>query len=384
MPRAAGRRCKAGGRGSSIRDTLLPMRVLLLAAALASLVAFAYPASACAPAPPPGGAVHITEESAIIVWDERGKREHFIRRASFRATSKDFGFLVPTPEEPDLAEVADELFDRLDRATWPEFVDEDSFDGVEPTSLFLGPTSCVREVPRVETAMAAAPVRVLSEHRVAGYDALVLEAEDPRALADWLKAHGYAVRPELTAWLAPYVARRWKITAFRIASSEGAPSVSTAAVRMSFSTERPFYPYREPTDQRENRPPDAPSTRRLQVFFIGPTRVDGSIGAASAPWPGKAIWSDKLDAVKHLGTLPVATPFGAWLTRFEDDASPRPGTDDLFFAPAADDHPVKPPPIVNTRPVNVLLPIEPIVLGVILAWKLVRRSRRKKAVAKVP
>lgn len=360
------------------------MRALLLVAALASLATAARPASACAPAPPPGVRVHIAEESALIVWDEQHRREHFIRRASFRTTGKDFGFLVPTPDKPELAEVGDEVFHRLEEATRPEIVYDDSLEGVEPTSLCLGMFLLRASKSAPEPAIAAAPVRVLGEQRVAGYDAAILEADDPKALADWLKEHGYASRPELTAWLAPYVAQKWKITAFKIASREGAPAVSTAAVRMSFATDKPFYPYREPADQRENLPADAPRERLLRVFFVGPNRVDGTIGAAKAPWPGKAIWSDHLEAAKYLGALPVAAPAGAWLTMFEDKASPRPGTDDLFFAPAADPKPVKPPPIVVSNHRKLPLPLDLIGGGALVVGVWLKRRGRKDAPAKVP
>ena len=50
-------------------------------------------------------------------------------------------------------------------------------------------------------AAARAPVRVVAEQRVAGYNAVVLEADSASTLADWLKAHGYAERAELSAWL---------------------------------------------------------------------------------------------------------------------------------------------------------------------------------------
>src|SRR5262249_34877676 len=96
------------------------MRALFFAAVLASLAASARPASACATAPPYAVRVQIAEESAIIVWDEQQKREHFIRRASFHTTGKDFGFLVPTPDKPELAEVPDHVFDQLDLATRPD------------------------------------------------------------------------------------------------------------------------------------------------------------------------------------------------------------------------------------------------------------------------
>ncbi|MGH9753182.1 MAG: hypothetical protein ACREA2_10400 [Blastocatellia bacterium] len=55
---------------------------------------------ACAPAPRPGQFVRIAEESAIIIWDEKTRTQHFIRRATFDTDAPDFGFLVPTPTEP--------------------------------------------------------------------------------------------------------------------------------------------------------------------------------------------------------------------------------------------------------------------------------------------
>src|SRR4051812_28697700 len=79
-------------------------------------------ASACAPAPPIGGHVDIADESAIIIWDAAAKTEHFIRRAQFMATVKEFGFLVPTPSRPALADAPDSSFDHLATVTAPRVV----------------------------------------------------------------------------------------------------------------------------------------------------------------------------------------------------------------------------------------------------------------------
>jgi hypothetical protein len=354
------------------------MRSPSLAAGLLLLVfALARPAGACAPAPPQGVQVQIAEESAILVWDAAAHREHFIRRASFRNTGKDFGFLVPTPSKPELSEVPDALFSRFEEMTRPEVV-EKTETGVEPT-LFCG-------LWMMRGSKSAAPVeasvRVLDSQRVAGYDAVVLEADSAGALSSWLKEHGYAERAELAAWLTPYVAAKWKLTAFKIAppsEAREAQAVETAAVRMSFSTDRPFFPYREPSDQRENLPASASTAARLlRGFFVRAERVGGTIGEAHAPWPGKAVWSDRLDRTRT-GELPFPLPEGAWLTMFEDRASPRPGTDDLFFAAGRERGPVKPPPIVWTRSNEIPLPLD-LIAGVgILAAILVRRARRRAA-----
>ena len=74
-------------------------------------------ASACAPAPRAGERVDVVEESAVIVWDPATKTEHFIRRATFGGEARDFGFLVPTPAVPVLAEVGNDVFDRMQERT---------------------------------------------------------------------------------------------------------------------------------------------------------------------------------------------------------------------------------------------------------------------------
>ena len=80
----------------------------------------AVPVRACAIAWPRGEQVGIATESALIIWDEKSKTQHFIRRASFETELPYFGFLVPTPTKPDLAEAPDELFRRLEDWTKAE------------------------------------------------------------------------------------------------------------------------------------------------------------------------------------------------------------------------------------------------------------------------
>ena len=93
--------------------------VIWVVLAAIALVASPRPARACAPAPHAGESVRIFEEEALIVWDAKTKTQHFIRRAAFDTQAKDFGFLVPTPEKPELAEADDSVFFRLAQAIAP-------------------------------------------------------------------------------------------------------------------------------------------------------------------------------------------------------------------------------------------------------------------------
>src|SRR5262249_21939855 len=138
----------------------------------------------------------------------------------------------------------------------------------------------------------------------------------------------------------------------RDAGDAGAPrAVATSAVRMTFQAEQPFFPYREPEDQRvglaELRHP-----RLLRVYFVGAGKVAGARGAKREAWPGTVAWANQLpegDRDRLFELLKVTAPVGPlWLTEFEDRSSPRPGTDDVFFSPAADPDPVSRPPVIHS------------------------------------
>ena len=96
-------------------------RSLLIAAFILSLPRFAAASHllGCASIGPRNTPVGIATESAIIIWDEENKVQHFIRRASFRTAADHFGFLVPTPTRPELKEAEDAAFDVLSEITRP-------------------------------------------------------------------------------------------------------------------------------------------------------------------------------------------------------------------------------------------------------------------------
>lgn len=214
-------------------------------------------------------------------------------------------------------------------------------------------------------------MNVLLETNVAGFDAVVLEANDPKALADWLGAHGYASSPETSDWAEPYVAANWKITAFKYAGAK--ERVDVGAVRMSFKTERPLFPFRVPKDQRTAR-------GTLRVFFVGSDRVSGELGAAKpAAWAAKTRYSSengRLTAALE-GAIPAdRRPDGLWLTAFEDEHWPSSG-DDLYFIRSADASRVVPPPVVDEAEIPLPLDVLAAVAGVVF-W-IRRRSRRAPA-----
>lgn len=334
------------------------MRHALIAAVL---IAGASRAFACAPAPHAGERIDVVEESAVIVWDPATKTEQFIRRARFRGEARDFGFLVPTPSVPALAEFDDGIFDTLVQKTTRKTVYSTRKE-IDWTP-FLVRLFVLGDGNR-EMTTAAAPVEVLSTEKIAGYEASILDATDATALQAWLEEHGYETTPDLTEWLDVYVRQGWKITAFKVEKP-----AETAPVRMTFTTDRPFFPYREPASQREN----TSTGRSLRIFFLGPERVAGTIGEGT-PWPSDVMWSETIDT--NLGGIPL--PAGTRLTRFDDTSSPRPGSDDLFFARSADQSEVIPEPwvIEDVRKTDVPLDLVAAPL-LVIGFFFIRRRRKR-------
>jgi Uncharacterized protein conserved in bacteria (DUF2330) len=330
-------------------------------------------AFACASAPPPGAHVDIGDESAVIVWDAASRTEHFIRRATFRTPAHDFGFLVPTPARPTLGEAGDAAFDHLAEVTAPQIVTKVVY---EPGIGF----GCMAGSARVSAT--ADDVQVLEQTRVAGYDAAVLAADDPAALNRWLGEHGYESRPALTDWLAPYTKAGWTVTAFKMAKADTHMAwVGSSAVRMTFQTDRPFFPYREPADQRQTSA--TPPRRLLRIYFVGDGRFDGAKDDDKS-WPGRTVWANALPdadrarlAMELALTIPATEPL--WLTEFEDKSSPRPGTDEVYFSRSADQSPVARPPREHHE-VRTWPDLMTIVLAIAVMAALGLMVRRKYAV----
>jgi hypothetical protein len=340
-----------------------------------TLTLWSCPAPACCPAPHFGKAVVNADQTVIIIWDAESKTQHFIRQASFKSEADDFGFLIPSPTQPELHESGNEAFPFLLKLTEPE---------IQTASR---PSSGIGCSSSMSAGKVAAPggVKVLDEKLVAGFDAVVLEAESADDLVRWLKDHGYAYSPEIQAWAKPYVGAGWKITALKVAKDkDGQPNktVSASALRMTFKTDRPLFPYREPDPKNSAASLDA-KHRLLRVYFLADARYQGEFGNEKTAWAGKVAWSNQLAAedrkklLEMLKLQEAAGPAKWWLTEFEHDWPYAVAPADLYFTRAADQGTVKRPPIIQY--VAAPLPSDGMVyaLGaVVVLPPLLRRCRR--------
>lgn len=361
---------------------IVPMLTTLMLGLTARCVA---PARACAAVAWKGARVSVVDESALIIWNASEHHMDFIRRATFNSTANQFGFLVPSPSQPKLSGVDDNLFVALEDLIKPKVVEE-RLTGFA-LGLAIGKIFAAGKSAYPVASSKGSSVHVLDTQHVAGFDATVIEASDAVELLRWLKDKGYESRPELQSWLEPYIKLHWIITAFKV-SKDNPNSGRTAsyAVRMSFKADHPYFPYREPEDARSQSSDQ--SSRTLRVFLVSSGRMQGSLGDPNngRPWVGTLKYAKSLNAADS-ATLQGPNkltanqfPASAWLNAFEDRSTPRLGTDDVFFSTSNNQSFVEAAPIVHTIDERVIVPLEGVAVAAIVAIWLISfvMSRRDK------
>lgn len=357
-------------------------RSSLVAALLGSLATAWSTTPACCPAPPSGSYAINADQTVVILWDAAKKTQHFIRQASFKSDAADFGFIIPSPTVPELAEAGNAAFGYLREVTKPaiEYRTRPTAGGCN-----IG-CSDTKSVTSGSGAAAPAPplsVQVLHTQRVAGFDAVVLSADTTADLTTWLKEHDYAYSREVAAWAEPYVANRWKFTALKVAKGadgKAASNVEADALRMSFVTDAPLFPYREPEyGEFGTQHP----RRTLRVFFLGESRYEGRLAGVQS-WSGKAVWSDRLTAEQRTAVLeklqlPAATgPAELRLTEYEDWWRYEVAKADLTFSAAQDQSLLRrPPTIIYTAAAGGSPDAMFYVAAVVVAWPALRLRRRR-------
>jgi hypothetical protein len=347
--------------------TVLSLTLIVLACS------FIASAPACCPAPPRGKPVVNADQTVILIWNPETKTEHFIRKASFKGEADDFGFLIPTPTQPQLEESGNEAFPFLLKLTEPE-----TKRVPRPANV-----SCGCGAPEQHVTGGAKSVEVRLEKEVAGFNAAVLETKSASALTKWLRENGYAFSPEVEAWSKPYVDSGWMITALKVAKDKDGKNkkdVTAAALRLTFKTDRPLFPYREP-DYHGDAQALGAKKRLLRVYFLADARYQGEL-TKEVEWTGRVAWANQVAPenrrrlLGYLKLLKTAAPETCWLTEFEDEWPFRPAPADLYFLRDPNQGTVQREPLIQY--VSSPWPSDPMVYAiglVLIGPALLRRVR---------
>jgi len=215
----------------------------------------------------------LIDEKAIIVWNPETGTEHFIRQASFEGKAKDFGFIVPTPSQPQVEKADAAAFERLQRLVPPMKSDEAAAGG----RGFGG-------------------VQVLEQKRVGDYLVTVLKATDGAMMLTWLKDNGYQSRPAMEKWLDHYAKKQWYFAALKFVREPESQEPKTTAIRVSFKTKVPHYPYKMPEDTWP-----AGHVRPVALYFVGPGAATAVYRDGKEKWEAEKVWSGALPDPERAG-----------------------------------------------------------------------------------
>ena len=257
----------------------------LIGASTVAAVGLAIP---CATVWGPGGTgqpVRLTKEQAIIVWNAKTETEHFIRQAEFNTKDKDFGFIMQVPSVPKVEAVDKKAFqvltDMVESALNPK-------GGAGAGGGFSGGGG-------FGGGGGGAPVQsveLFGQGKVGDYEYAILTGTNGEVVNTWLKENGFQSRPDLTEFFDYYVKKKWGFVAFKFVGNEEGLA-TTEAIRVSFKTKAPFYPYKFP---KANWP--VSSLRPLTVFFISDRPYQAYFMPGWKKWEAKVMWTGGLDVYR--------------------------------------------------------------------------------------
>lgn len=146
----------------------------------------------------------VTEsDQRAVIWHD-GKRETMVLSTTFRGNAEDFAWIIPVPNKPEVQKGKDELFTALDELTKPQYRDSIpspignvGFDSASPTG-------------------GGAKVNVLQTTKVDIFDVTILEANEGKALREWLENNGYEYPAGKQHLLQYYVDKNWYFTAVKV------------------------------------------------------------------------------------------------------------------------------------------------------------------------
>lgn len=273
----------------------------------------------------------LSYEQALIVYDAKAEKEHFVREVTFDAAGGSFGFVVPTPTRPEVAKVGTSPFPAL-RTAFPFEITPPSTGGSGALGLGVG------------SGFGGRGVTVLEVKRIGKLTAFVLRADDPKELAAWLEKNRLVSTPEADQWLAHYVKMRFYYVAMRYdAPKPGAKhdaALTSETVRISFSSPAPYYPYFEPDPAKDAKPR---ANRLLDLWVVSTSPVvpvstftEHDTRAWVRPMrAGHASTSEFPTQVLDASLASLIPKGQVSVQTFSDQKVSRVGFGDIVFVPAA-------------------------------------------------
>jgi hypothetical protein len=295
----------------------------LLAGAVLFNVASPAWACGCGAYVPDNPGSSVADERALIAWD--GAVEDILMSLSVTGSSDKAAWVMPVPSAARITLGDTEAFEELGRLTAPRIEYRDSWWPTLPWLVWAGAAPETAGVP-------GGAVNVLGRQRLGPFDVTRLAANDPTALANWLKDNGFPYPDGLDDNLAPYVTDGWEIVAIQLVPAEAGGSLSGALqpLRLSFASDTVVYPMRLSRS--------ATMTQYIDLYVLAEHRMDPTAipvagEAPSLEFAGRIERSDSPALADYVGD-------GAFLTRWKNTIfEPAAIEGDYVFEQASSDTP---------------------------------------------
>ena len=317
------------------------------------------PAGACAC----GGIVshdldaRVTGEQALVALT--GRREAIVMRLDVESVANNAALIVPTPTPATATQAGPAVFPELQRLTAPL---------VEP-----GHNSRA-EMDTAARAPGGSPI-VIAQVQLGPLQATTLTGGDLAGVRNWLDANGYAMRPEVSAQLEPYLRQGWSLVAMRLTGAKPLRG-QLDPVRLDFASDRMVYPMRMSAA--------ANGTQHVVTYTLSPHRMqrtdpDAARQKVTVDFAGP-VAGHTTDAT--LTELSATNPYLTKITSTIDD--PASIVADFTFGPAPSDEPYQ-QVIRAGGPVNTGYPVGMIAAAAVAALAaavaatvLIRRRTREQ------
>ena len=198
---------------------------------------------------PPEQELNGTGQRAFIVHNPQTRQVNLVPSINIRGEATEFAIVIPTPSIPKLDTVDRRIFRELNDVTVP-VTRWRGGGGSSGCNVFTTGESDDSVI--FDSAAEEEGVTVISEQSVGAFDTVILTADNPMALADWLDEHGYHHSIDDNAILQNYIDQKWIFTAMRLSvefeGGERRPARffdrPVDPILLTYTAERLIYPLR--------------------------------------------------------------------------------------------------------------------------------------------
>lgn len=320
-------------------------------------------------AQPPGQAVTVLSEQALVVFDPLDGTQTIVLQHLFEGTSTPFGLLIPTPAPPRISLHGERLRRAIHNKLHPRGKVQRTLDlqivswvgGCAVRQVGDGPLTAEDEKRKPRSARAK-PSSLGSA---------------PEPLHDWLLGNGFTLGPAQAAWLARLRALGWTVTGVVVKPPAGdgtpPPVLRGPVIALTHAADAPMLAAAHPPFALDESPDSVP----LEVAVLSEWAAALDVTDPPEPFYAHTIAARALSRMSsEAGGLPWAFRRNGTLTAWS--VSRPTGLGILRFNRTEPRQSVRPTPTPRIRAHRLHVPIELLLLAAAAVfWIWLRFGRRR-------